>query len=259
MSATAKPWASCDKRIHGRQPPSSCLDDAGADVDAERLGEAEIGGERQHQTDGRIAQRLPAAEAVRHQNEQHRRGGGEAERLDQRDVGDQARRDEADRTPVDRHLLLVLRLPAAAQALRRGAARRAAPGRRRSDRGRPSGRPWSTSARPASARSAQNTSSATDQEADGDRKPPAGAKLRGARLGVAARQRTVIAGLRMARRGRPGDRQARPSSLRMASMRAVSSSRNLAYSSPVSRIGVQLRFLHLFCPGRAVRPSSPSA
>ena len=72
--ATENPCARWRERVHGVGPQRadaridtvfSFLDEAGADVDAERLGEAEIGGERQHQSDQRVGQRPAAAEAVR--------------------------------------------------------------------------------------------------------------------------------------------------------------------------------------------------
>src|SRR6476620_4881190 len=56
-NATLKPCASCVSVSIVGLGSDQLLDDAGADVDAERLGEAEIGGERQHQPDQRVGQR----------------------------------------------------------------------------------------------------------------------------------------------------------------------------------------------------------
>src|SRR5215207_2594752 len=93
------------------------FDQTGADVDAKELGEAEIGDDGHHKADGRVAQNIAAAEAVRDQHEHGGGGGGETERHDQDHVDDEPGGDEAECAPVDRDLSLLLRLPAAARSL----------------------------------------------------------------------------------------------------------------------------------------------
>src|SRR5262245_40350398 len=76
VSATAKPlssWANASMSRTLRQAEGAldrALDDAGADVDAERLGEAEIGHQREGGADQGIAHDRPRAEAARHADEQ---------------------------------------------------------------------------------------------------------------------------------------------------------------------------------------------
>src|ERR1700712_2607909 len=79
VKATEKPWARWpsvsmasasqrgDDRIDHRV--QLVLDEAGADVDAERPGEAEIGGQRQDETGERVTQRMLAAKAIADENE----------------------------------------------------------------------------------------------------------------------------------------------------------------------------------------------
>ncbi len=49
------------------------FDDAGADIDAQRFRKTEIGCQGKHEPGNRIADRLPAAEAVRNEHEKDRR------------------------------------------------------------------------------------------------------------------------------------------------------------------------------------------
>src|SRR5262245_61538480 len=76
VSATAKPLRSWEKASMSRalrQPERAldrALDNAGADIDAERLREAEIGDEREGGADCGIAQDRLGAEAARHADEQ---------------------------------------------------------------------------------------------------------------------------------------------------------------------------------------------
>src|SRR3990170_7046328 len=85
------------------------LDEAGADVDAERPGEAEIGGKRKDQAEQHVTQRMSAAKPVADENEHDHRGCGEAKRLDQNKVRDQSDGDDAHRLPVGRRFLFFLR------------------------------------------------------------------------------------------------------------------------------------------------------
>src|SRR5262249_24322128 len=82
LSATAKPAISCENAsMSARQEQrfDGVLDHAGADVDAEGLGEAEVGDERECQSDCRVAHGPARAEAARNAPEHQRRGQGEAE------------------------------------------------------------------------------------------------------------------------------------------------------------------------------------
>src|SRR5882724_11154846 len=71
VSATAKPFISCEKasisgalfRLRADDALDGVLHQARADIDAERLGKAEIGDEREGRADSGVAQNLPRAEA----------------------------------------------------------------------------------------------------------------------------------------------------------------------------------------------------
>src|SRR5262245_61465437 len=62
VSATAKPFASWERtsmsapRLEPEQAVERVFENAGADIDAERLGKAEIGDQRKRRTDASIAQ-----------------------------------------------------------------------------------------------------------------------------------------------------------------------------------------------------------
>src|SRR5262245_49889387 len=89
VNATAKPLSSCEKASMSaalpqpqpaEHPFDPVLDQSGADIDAERLGEAKIGDQRECRCDQRIAPERAGAEAPRHAHEQDDRGEREAER-----------------------------------------------------------------------------------------------------------------------------------------------------------------------------------
>ena len=248
------------------QPASasiSVLEQARADVDAERLGEAEIGGEREREADQRVAQRLAAAEAVRHQHEQHDRGEREAERADQRDVGDQAGDDEAERRPVDRRP--PSRRPAASR--RAGPARPA--GARRTGTspaavmygkdGRPDlriERRYRDRQRLPRRPRAAKASSPRPIDGSGNGHARAPGRRRCSRTSPRCRSRGQLVRrpiARIADEGRSAQRVRRgrdPS----GSPRCVRSPRRGTWrrSSPVSRIGVQSRFFSSVLPGGAL-------
>src|SRR5262245_29047810 len=79
VNATAKPFESWNKTsmsaalLEPEQTVERVLEDACADVDAERLGKAEIGDQRKRRTDAGIAQDRLRAEAARDADEQHDR------------------------------------------------------------------------------------------------------------------------------------------------------------------------------------------
>src|SRR3954462_1626183 len=69
VSATAKPFINCAKASislarHSEQVLQEIFDDTGPDIDAQRLGEAEIGNQRKRRADQRIAHDAPRAEAA---------------------------------------------------------------------------------------------------------------------------------------------------------------------------------------------------
>src|SRR5918993_3359343 len=85
VSATAKPLSSCANAsisiaCHAEQAFQRILDQAGADIDAERLSEAEIGDECECRADQCVAQDRARAEAAGDTNKQnhrrHREAGG---------------------------------------------------------------------------------------------------------------------------------------------------------------------------------------
>src|SRR5712692_7051409 len=76
VSATAKPLRSCEKAsmsaaLHADHPFDRVLHQAGADIDAERCGEAEIGDERESCADRGVAHDRFGSEAARHADEQN--------------------------------------------------------------------------------------------------------------------------------------------------------------------------------------------
>src|SRR6267142_1339119 len=91
VSAIAKPFISCEKasisgalfRLRADDALDRVLDEARADIDAKRLGEAEIGDEREGRADRGIAQDRLRAEAARDANEHDHRRDSEAGRNDQ--------------------------------------------------------------------------------------------------------------------------------------------------------------------------------
>src|SRR5262245_1985517 len=79
VRATAKPFINWESAsISSSQ---QVFDEAGADVDAQRLREAEVGNQRQNEADRRVAKHTSASEPVRDQHEHDRGCGGEAEGL----------------------------------------------------------------------------------------------------------------------------------------------------------------------------------
>src|SRR5213080_2737704 len=83
VSATAKPLSSCGKASMSASLAATddaldgVLDQAGADVDAQRLGESEIGDQREGRADRCVAHDRLGAEAARHADEQNDGGDGE--------------------------------------------------------------------------------------------------------------------------------------------------------------------------------------
>src|SRR5712691_715255 len=92
VSATAKPfinWAKASMSrtlLEAEHTLDRGLDDAGADVDAERLGEAEIRHQREGGADCGIAHDRLGAEAARHADEQDRGGDRETGGADEQDI-----------------------------------------------------------------------------------------------------------------------------------------------------------------------------
>src|SRR5262245_2153266 len=119
VSATAKPFASWDRtsisapRLEPEQAVERVLEDAGADVDAQRLGKAEIGDKRKRCTDPGIAQDRLRAEAARDADEQHDGRNREAGIADQQDVERETSDDPKQGRPVGCDLFFFLGLPAA--------------------------------------------------------------------------------------------------------------------------------------------------
>src|SRR5882724_9663694 len=103
VSATAKPLRSWAKASMSR-PLSKAegaldrgLDDAGADIDAERLGEAEIGHQCERRADSGVAHDRLRAEAARDADEENDRGDREAGIADEQDVEHETGRDPHER------------------------------------------------------------------------------------------------------------------------------------------------------------------
>src|SRR5215510_4906987 len=130
VTATAKPLSSWEKASMARTflrtlrtlPEAEdaldrALDDAGADIDAEGLCEAEIGDQREGRADRRVAQDRLRAEAARHADEQDDRCDGEAGGADEQDVEHEAGRDPQQRNAVGGDVLLFLGAPAALERL----------------------------------------------------------------------------------------------------------------------------------------------
>src|SRR5215510_14550824 len=114
VSATAKPFASWDKtsmsapRLEPEQAVERILENAGADIDAERLGKAEISDQRKRRADAGIAQDCLRAEAARNADEQHDRCNREASVGDEENVERETGDDPEQCRPVGRDLLLFL-------------------------------------------------------------------------------------------------------------------------------------------------------
>src|SRR5215510_4879238 len=114
VSATAKPFASWDKtsmsapRLEPEQAVERVLEETGTDVDAERLGKAEIGDQRKRRTDAGIAQDRLRAEAARDADEQHDGRDREASIGDQQDVERETGDDPKQGRPVGRDLFFFL-------------------------------------------------------------------------------------------------------------------------------------------------------
>ena len=167
VKATAKPWASWlsvsmasasdqSAMMASMAAFSMVLDEAGADVDAERLGEAEIGGERQDQ---RRAARRAADAGCRSRSRRSTNMTTEAAVKPSGWISTTLAISPAATKPsafqsVGR-VLFLLGLPAAAQRGHDQQQRRAARGRPWSCRERRSGRPWNRSATPGSPASAR--------------------------------------------------------------------------------------------------------
>src|SRR5215470_8231164 len=76
VSATAKPLRSCEKAsisaaLHADRPLDRALDQAGADIDAERGSKAEIGDERERGADQRITDDVLGSKSARDADEQN--------------------------------------------------------------------------------------------------------------------------------------------------------------------------------------------
>src|SRR4029077_6550889 len=93
VSATAKALRSCENASMSAALPLDAedaldrvLDDARPDIDAQRLGGAEISDEREDGGDHDVAHDRLGAEAARAADEQDHRGDGEARRADQKNI-----------------------------------------------------------------------------------------------------------------------------------------------------------------------------
>ena len=76
VNATAKPLRSCEKAsisaaLHADHPLDRALDQAGADIDAERHSKAEIGDERERGADQRITDDVLGSKSARDADEQN--------------------------------------------------------------------------------------------------------------------------------------------------------------------------------------------
>src|SRR5215470_13569575 len=106
VSATAKPFINWEKAsmsrtlLEAEDTLDRGLDDAGADIDAERLREAEIGHQREGGADRGIAHDRLGAEAARHADEQDGGGNGEAGGADEQDVEHETGGDPKECKPV---------------------------------------------------------------------------------------------------------------------------------------------------------------
>src|SRR3979411_360496 len=125
VSATAKPlsswWKASISRTFLRTLPEAedaldlGFDDAGPDIDAERLGEAEIGHQREGGSDRGIAHDRLRTEAARHASEENDRRYREPGAGDEQDIENETGGDPEQRRTVGRDRLLLLRAPAAGQ------------------------------------------------------------------------------------------------------------------------------------------------
>src|SRR3981081_4526187 len=94
VSATAKPLRSCEKvsmsaALAAYHSFDCVLDQPGSNIDAERLGEADIGDEGEGCSDQGIAHDCLGAEPARHADEQDHRCDGEPGRGDQKNIEDE--------------------------------------------------------------------------------------------------------------------------------------------------------------------------
>src|SRR6478735_4340434 len=117
VSATAKPLRSCEKAsmsaaLGAYHPFDRVLDQPGPDIDAKRLGEADIRNEGEGCTDQGIAHDCPGAESARHADEQDHRRDGEPGPGNQENVEHQPGDDPEQRLSIRRNLLLFRGLPA---------------------------------------------------------------------------------------------------------------------------------------------------
>src|SRR5262245_1952481 len=119
VNATAKPFASWDKtsmsapRLEPEQAVERVLEDAGANIDAERLGKAEIGDQRKRRTDACIAQDRLRAEAARDTDEQDHGRDRKTSIADEEDIERETGGDPKQGRPVGCDLFFFVWLPAA--------------------------------------------------------------------------------------------------------------------------------------------------
>src|SRR5215510_9663107 len=119
VNATANPFISWDKtsmsgpRLQPEQAVERVLEDAGADIDAERLGEAEIGDQRKCRADACIAQDRLRAEAARDTDEQDHGRNRKTSIADEEDIERESGGDPTQGRPVGCDLFFFLWLPAA--------------------------------------------------------------------------------------------------------------------------------------------------
>src|SRR5947209_9343198 len=91
VSATAKPFinwakASISAACHAEEAVQEILHQAGADIDAERLGKPEIGNECEGAADQRITRDPFGAEAARNADKHNDGGEGESRHTDQQHI-----------------------------------------------------------------------------------------------------------------------------------------------------------------------------
>src|SRR5262245_37679051 len=103
VSATANPFKSCAKASMSNAPQSEsafdqAFDQTGADVDAERLRETEIGNQREGRADAGVAQDRLGAEAARNADKQDDRRDREANRANEQHVEDETACDPCQRS-----------------------------------------------------------------------------------------------------------------------------------------------------------------
>src|SRR5262245_12247377 len=91
VSTTAKPLRSCGKAsisaaLDAEHPLDGALERAGADIDAQRRGETELGDESERRADQGGAAYRVRSEAARHAHEHNDRSDGESGRADQHNI-----------------------------------------------------------------------------------------------------------------------------------------------------------------------------